>query len=205
MMSPPVWSSCAQFACAGLTAVPSTVRRIAACARTLRRNPRTAASTIKPVTSAISAFEAKSIAMVCTGTCSASNSGSISSEVERKTATSVPSVTTRPAYSVAAIAENPHCGTMPNNDPTTGPAAPARLIAPLTRSPATCSSVSRARYVTNKNGTSDSVSLPASSRISISKSMTDGTFRVFRQHCKSPSGQLGYCSCPGRGANSCPW
>ena len=205
MMSPPVWSSCAQFTWAGLAAVPSTVRRIAACARALRRRPRMAASTIKPVTSAISAFEAKSIAMVCTGTCSASNSGSISSEVERNTATNVPKVTTRPAYSVAAIAEKPHCGTMPSSEPTTGPVAPARLMAPLTRSPATCSKVSRARYVTNKNGTSDSVSLPASSKISISKSMKDGTFRVFRQHCKSPSGQLGYCSCPGRGANSCPW
>ena len=55
------------------------------------------------------------------GTCSASNSGSISSEVERNTATNVPKVTTRPAYSVAAIAEKPHCGTMPSNEPTTGP------------------------------------------------------------------------------------
>ena len=34
------------------------------------------------------------------------------------------------------LPKKPHCGTMPSNEPTTGPAAPARLMAPLTRSPA---------------------------------------------------------------------
>ena len=36
------------------------------------------------------------------------NTGTISSEVERITATSVPIVMTRPEKSVAAMAENPH-------------------------------------------------------------------------------------------------
>ena len=69
--------------------------------------------------------------MVIGATCSARKMGSISSEVDRNTANSVPSVMTRPAHSVAAAAEKPHCGTMPTSAPTTGPAAPARRTALL--------------------------------------------------------------------------
>ena len=55
------------------------------------------ASTAKPVTSAIAAFATRMPAICSTGMCSATSMGSISSEVLRNTATSVPSVTTRPA------------------------------------------------------------------------------------------------------------
>lgn len=83
--------------------------------------------------------------MVLTGTASARKMGSISSEVERNTANSVPSVITRPAYSVAAAAENPHWGTTPRNAPTMGPAAPACRMASWVLPPVLCSSHSMAR------------------------------------------------------------
>ena len=73
------------------------------------------------------------------------NTGTISSEVERITATSVPIVMTRPEKSVAAMAENPHCGTAPSAAPTAGPAAPARETISSMRFPAECSSASIAR------------------------------------------------------------
>ena len=97
------------------------------------------------VTAAIAAFTSRTNASEPASVRSARSIGSISSDVDRNTPTSVPSVITRPAYSVAAIAENPHCGTMPSSAPTTGPAAPARRTAALTRSPAACSSASSAR------------------------------------------------------------
>ena len=46
--------------------------------------------------------------------------GSISSEVERNTASSVPRDTTRPAYRLDAAAEKPHSGTTPSTAPKMG-------------------------------------------------------------------------------------
>ena len=66
------------------------------------------------------------VKMTSGGTCSAMKMGSISSDVERNTANSVPNVMTRPAHSVAAAAEKPHWGTTPTTAPMNGPAAPAR-------------------------------------------------------------------------------
>ncbi len=147
------------------------VRRSAACTRAFLRKARKARSMPKPVTSATAALMPKIIPMVPAGTCSATSMGSISSDVERNTATKVPSVTMRPAYSVDAIAEKPHCGTTPKMAPTAGPAAPARRIAAFTRLPAACSISSSTKYVTSKNGTRESVSLPASSTMSTRKSI----------------------------------
>ena len=83
--------------------------------------------------------------MVLPGTASARKMGSISSEVDRNTAKSVPSVMTRPAHSVAATAEKPHWGTTPRKAPTMGPAAPACRIAAWVFSPVLCSSHSMAK------------------------------------------------------------
>ena len=52
--------------------------------------------------------------------------GSISSDVERKTAMSVPLVTRPLTYRLAVAAEKPHCGITPRTDPRTGPSRPAR-------------------------------------------------------------------------------
>ena len=103
------------------------------------------ASTTNPMTMPIISFTPMIFRMVAGATCSARKMGSISSEVDRNTANSVPSVMTRPAHSVAAAAEKPHCGTMPTSAPTTGPAAPARRTASSALSPALCSSHSIAR------------------------------------------------------------
>ena len=103
------------------------------------------ASTTNPMTMPIISFTPMIFRMVIGATCSARKMGSISSEVDRNTANSVPSVMTRPAHSVAAAAEKPHCGTMPTSAPTTGPAAPARRTASSALSPALCSSHSIAR------------------------------------------------------------
>ncbi len=81
---------------------------------------------MKPMTMPMTILAPMILRMTSNGTCSARKMGSISSDVERNTANSVPSVMTRPAHSVAAAAENPHCGTAPTTAPTTGPAAPAR-------------------------------------------------------------------------------
>ena len=53
-------------------------------------------------------FSAMSEPMVESGACPARNTGIISSDVERITAMSVPTLTTPPAKSVAAMAEKPH-------------------------------------------------------------------------------------------------
>ena len=62
--------------------------------------------------------------MVAAGTCSERRMGSISSEVDRYTAISVPTVMTRPAYRDEAPAEKPHWGNAPSRDPMTGPNRP---------------------------------------------------------------------------------
>ena len=62
--------------------------------------------------------------IVPTATASDRNTGIISSEVDKKTASKVPMVTTFPAYKLAAAAEKPHCGKAPNNPPKMGPIFP---------------------------------------------------------------------------------
>ena len=54
------------------------------------------------------------------GTLSDIKIGSISSDVERKTASSVPIEISPPEYRLAAAAENPHCGTTPTAAPAAG-------------------------------------------------------------------------------------
>ena len=49
------------------------------------------------------------------------NIGSISSDVDKYTDISVPSVITLAAYKFVADTENPHCGNMPNMLPNNGP------------------------------------------------------------------------------------
>ena len=46
----------------------------------------------------------------------------------RKIAINVPNVIILPAYKLAAIAENPHCGNIPNIPPINGPNFPDFLI-----------------------------------------------------------------------------
>ena len=103
------------------------------------------ASTMKPMTMPTTIFAPRILRMTSSGTCSAMKMGSISSDVDRNTANSVPSVMTRPAQSVAATAENPHCGTTPTTAPTMGPAAPARCTAACALPPVLCSSHSITR------------------------------------------------------------
>ena len=71
--------------------------------------------------------------------------GSISSEVDKKTANNVPNDITPPEKRLAAAAENPHCGTIPKRPPITGPALPTFLNAS-----ADLSSVFRSRNSMNR-------------------------------------------------------
>ena len=86
------------------------------------------------------------------------NIGSISSEVERKTAIRVPAVITPPEYRLAAAAENPHCGIRPMPAPAMCPNFPMRAKRSTDCSSVLLSSHSMAKYVRNRNGTSVSVS-----------------------------------------------
>ena len=63
--------------------------------------------------------------MVFGATCSEMNIGSISSDVERNTAISVPTEITPPAKRLDAAAENPHWGSIPAAPPISGPKRPA--------------------------------------------------------------------------------
>ena len=143
-----------------------------------RRAIRMTPSTRKPMIRPMSSFAPSIFKMTMGSTCSAMKMGSISSEVERNTAISVPNVITRPAYSVAAAAENPHWGNTPSTAPIAGPAAPALRIAASALSPALCSSASMARYVTNKKGTSRSVSISECSKICKTISMAEYFSRI---------------------------
>ena len=55
--------------------------------------------------------------IVITGTCSDSNIGNISSDVDKYTAIKVPNVITLAAYKLLADTENPHCGNIPSIPP----------------------------------------------------------------------------------------
>ncbi len=79
------------------------------------------------------------------GAPSATNTGNSSSLVERNTAISVPTVTSRPDHSVAATAEKPHWGTTPSTPPSRGPAFPAFCTASTARWAALVSRASMAR------------------------------------------------------------
>ena len=65
--------------------------------------------------------------------------GSISSDVDRTIATSVPTVITLPVKRFAAAAEKPHCGIAPTSAPGIGPSTPARFIMLAVFSDALCS------------------------------------------------------------------
>ena len=71
--------------------------------------------------------------------------GSISSEVDKNTAASVPAVIRPPAKRFAAAAENPHWGNTPIIPPNSGPAFPAFRMVAWVRLPVLCSSHSITR------------------------------------------------------------
>ena len=79
------------------------------------------------------------------GTLRESRIGSISSEVERNTAISVPLVISPSVNRLAVAAENPHCGITPSALPMAGPHFPARWISAMVLSSARCSSSSISR------------------------------------------------------------
>ena len=63
--------------------------------------------------------------MILPFTASDKKIGSISSEVDKNTATSVPIVMIPPEYRFEAATENPHCGKIPATPPAIGPSLPA--------------------------------------------------------------------------------
>ena len=63
--------------------------------------------------------------MILPFTASDKKMGSISSEVDKNTATSVPIVMIPPEYRFEAATENPHCGKIPATPPAIGPILPA--------------------------------------------------------------------------------
>ena len=99
-------------------------------------------------------------------TASDMNIGSISSDVDKYTAISVPNVITRPAYKFVADTENPHCGNAPNILPIIGPHFPDFFIAFFVLCPILCSIYSIIKYVINRNGNSFMASINVSSIIS---------------------------------------
>ena len=80
------------------------------------------------------------------------NIGSISSDVDKYTAISVPNVITRPAYKFVADTEKPHCGNAPRTLPIIGPHFPDFFIACFVLCPILCSIYSIIKYVINKKG-----------------------------------------------------
>ena len=98
-------------------------------------------STANPEIVPSSTFVKSTFAITATGTADERKIASISSEVDRKTASSVPTVMTPPAYRLDAAAEKPHCGRIPVNAPGSGPHLPERASRPADRS-----SVFRSRY-----------------------------------------------------------
>ena len=92
--------------------------------------------------------------------------GSISSDVVRKTAISVPSETVPAAKRDAIAPEKPHCGISPKQLPSRGPAFPEAATSLLTLLPALCSIISMSRYVINNTGKIFNVSNRASRKAS---------------------------------------
>ena len=86
------------------------------------------------------------------GTTSDINIGSISSDLDRNIAIKVPKVIILPAYKFETIAENPHCGNIPNIPPIAGPNLPDFLIISLDLLLVLCSIYSIIKYAINKNG-----------------------------------------------------
>lgn len=119
---------------------------------------------------------------VASGTWDDSKIGSISSEVDRNTARSVPMVMVPAAYKLEAAPENPHWGTKPNAAPRAGPAPLDRWRQRPSRPPAWCSRYSMSKYVKNKIGRSLPVSTSASNRASSIDSMSP--FRQVLQKTK---------------------
>ena len=131
------------------------------------RNLRIRRSSRKPVTAPRAALVPRIFRMVPRFTASEIKMGSISSEVDRKTAIRVPAVIRPPEYRLEAAAENPHWGTAPRAAPARGPKRPVRRTARAERSPARCSRYSITRYVKNRKGSSLAVSSRACSRQSV--------------------------------------
>ena len=100
-----------------------------------------------PAATAMKAFSTRNFTSRPAGTCREIMMGSISSEVERKTASNVPIVMIRPAYRLAATVEKPHWGTTPSRPPTRGPKRPAFFITASVCPSRWCSRYSIARYV----------------------------------------------------------
>ena len=116
----------------------------------------------KPARIPITAFMARIRPMVPRGAWLEMRMGSISSEVDKKTASSVPSVITLPEKKLAAAAEKPHWGISPSTPPRRGPHFPALRIIPFVLSLVRCSMYSISRYVTNKKGRVFKVSITQS-------------------------------------------
>ena len=91
------------------------------------KNLQNTRSQIKPTVTPIKTLMPIILRIVLRSTCSPSIIGSISSLVERNTATTVPIVITRPAKRFAAMALNPHCGSAPRRPPISGPTFCPRL------------------------------------------------------------------------------
>ena len=70
-----------------------------------------------PAITPITNFIDNILIIVITGTCSDSNIGNISSDVDKYTAIKVPNVITLAAYKLVADTENPHCGNIPSIPP----------------------------------------------------------------------------------------
>ena len=132
---------------------------------------RTPISTRIPATIPTMIFPIKIAMILRTSACSEIRIGSISSDVDRKTAIIVPTVMTPPEYRFAAAAENPHCGTTPRIPPITGPFFPAPRSIRTVFWPALFSRYSIARYVRKRKGISFTVSIVVSFSISINSSI----------------------------------
>ena len=109
------------------------------------RNAATIQSARKPTTIAAATFTATIFSMSDDGTRDEMSTGRSSSEVERKTARSVPVVMTPPAKNDAAAADTPHCGIAPASPPATGPNERERPRNLPSAPPACASTASRTR------------------------------------------------------------
>ena len=102
-------------------------------------------STINPVNTAVTSLIPRTFKMILPFTASDKKIGSISSEVDKNTATSVPIVMIPPEYRFEAATENPHCGKIPATPPAIGPSLPAFRIHALVFVLVLCSRYSMSR------------------------------------------------------------
>ena len=88
------------------------------------RTIETIASIINPKVTPIKILINNIFNITWIGAASEISIGSISSDVDKNIAISVPSVIILPAYKLEATAEKPHCGTTPKIPPHKGPSLP---------------------------------------------------------------------------------